>query len=348
MAKFDKELAELFGKTFKGDAKISRVSEDLRGKTICIYGGNDLGKTKQASKLPNPIFIPCEQGLNSINGAMVLKTNSWSQFTKHIRKLSDKKFTSLLDKGVEMTLIIDGVDSLGKYCQDFICSKYGVTDISEGSGDSKVNLYSMYEKLYWKSINKVTLLGYTVVFINHDAMDKELGKLSLSGDKRCTKPIKDNCDITVHLVSNGVDENNEAIPSSAYLRETEDAFARCRFTHVVDYLEVFTADNLMNAIKEGIKKQNKEEGFDSVDFKEQQEIYYNNETFESVVEEIKELFYKLSDMDENSDEQLHLQKYDEIVSDILGEEVQISQCTEKNFEALRVVRDNLEEYIESL
>jgi hypothetical protein len=348
MANFDKELAELFGQTFKEEAKISRVSEDLRGKTICIYGGNDLGKTKQASKLPNPIFIPCEQGLNAINGAMVLRTSSWSQFTKHVKKLSDGKFTKLLDKGVAMTLIIDGVDSLGKYCQDFICSKYGVTDISEGSGDSKVNLYSMYEKTFWKIINKVALLGYTVVFINHETFDKEMDKLSLAGDKRCVKPVKDNCDITVHLVSNGVDEDNQPIPSSAYLRETEEAFARCRFERVIPYIEEFSAENLTKAIVEGIKKQNKEEGFDSVDFKQQQEIYTDDETFESVVEQIKQYFTTLSDMDEDNEEEPHLTKYDEIVADILGEDVQISQCTEKHFEALRVVRDNLEEYIESL
>lgn len=348
MANFDKQLAELFGNTFKTEAKISRVSEDLRGKTVCIYGSNDLGKTKQASRLPNPIFIPCEQGLNAINGAMVLRTSSWSQFTKHLKKLSDSKFTSLLDKGTEMTLIIDGVDSLGKYCQDFICSKYGVSDISEGSGDSKVNLYSLYEKTFWKAINKTALLGYTVVFIDHETFDKEMDKISLAGDKRCVKPVKDNCDITVHLVSNGVDEDNRPIPSSAYLRETEDAFARCRFTQVVSYLEEFTAENLLKAIADGIKKQNKMEGFDSVDFNEQQEIYTDDETFDDVVNQIKQYFTTLSDLDEENGNESHLNKYDEMVSDVLGEDVQISQCTEKNFEALRVVRDNLEEYVESL
>lgn len=346
MAIFNEGLAKLFEETFRGEAKISRVSEDLRGKTICIYGGNDLGKTYQASKMPNPVFIPCEQGLNAISGAMVLKCTSWSQFSNNVRKLKDKKFTKILDEGTQITVIIDGVDSLGKYCQDYICSSYGVKDISEGNG--KTNLYQIYEKTYWKMINTLTLLGYTVVFIDHEQMNNELGKISLAGDKRCVKPIKDNCDITVHLVSNGVDEEGKPRLSSAWLRETDEAFARCRFTEVVPFLEEFTSDNLLEAIKEGIKKQNENEGVESVDFKEQRSIYEDDETFEGVKDEIKEYYLKLEELDGDNDETPNLDKYDEIVSDIIGEDLLISQCTESHFEALKMVRNNLRDYIESI
>ena len=38
----DKNILELFNKEFKGDVKISRVSEDLRGKVIVLYGGNNV------------------------------------------------------------------------------------------------------------------------------------------------------------------------------------------------------------------------------------------------------------------------------------------------------------------
>lgn len=350
MAIFNEELTSLFQDTFKEEAKISRVSEDLRGKTICIYGSNDLGKSLQASKMANPVFIPCEQGLNAINGAMVLKCTSWSDFTSHIKKLSKKKFIEVLDSGKQITLIIDGVDSLGKYCQDFICSSYGVKDISEKKDDLKVNnLYQLYEKTYWKTINTLTLLGYTVVFLNHEQFDKDMDKISLAGDKRCTKPIKDNCDITVHLVSNGVDEDGKPLMSSAWLRETDEAFARCRFSEVEPFIEEFTAENLLNAIVKGIKKQNELEGVESVDFKEQSAIYRDNgETFEDVKKEIESIYQKLEELDNDDEDEPHLTKYDEIVADVIGEDMLVSQCSEKNFEALKMIRNNLNDYLETI
>lgn len=352
MALFDEELKDLFESSFRGSAKISRVSEDLRGKTICIYGSNDLGKTKQASRMDNPVFIPCEPGLNAINGAMVLKTSGWTQFTSHVKTLSSRKFQEVLDKGTLITIIIDGVDSLGKYCQDYICSQYGVKDISEGNQDSSIpNLYQLYEKTYWKAINDLTLLGYTVVFIDHEEeikiKGKSTGKFTLAGDKRCVKPIKDNCDITVHVVSNGVDEENKPIKSSAWLRETDEAFARCRYEMVTPFIEEFTAENLTKAIVEGIKKQNELENVDSINFKEQRSIYEDDEDFESVKEEIKEMYLKLEKMDDNEEETPHLDKYDEIVSDVIGDKL-ISECTQKNYEALKMIRNNLKDYIDTL
>ena len=88
---FDKELMGLFEKEFKDDMKISRVSEDLRGKVIVLYGSNNVGKTLQASRFKNPIFLPCEKGMNAINGAMVLKTNSWSDLKKNGRKCNESE-----------------------------------------------------------------------------------------------------------------------------------------------------------------------------------------------------------------------------------------------------------------
>ena len=337
----DKEIAELFQKEFRGDARISRVSEDLRGKAIVIYGGNNLGKSLQASKLPNPVFMPCEKGLNAINGAMVLKTTSWSTLKKNGKKLSSKKFTDALDKGAQITIIIDGFENIGKYCKAFLCSKYDVSTIKDANGG--YGAWEEYENLVWGFVDNLLGLGYTVVFIGHEKFDSKKDKFVINGDERNIKPIRDNADIVCYLESNGLAEDGTPIHSSAYLAESKDFFARTRFNYMDTYIEDFTAENLESTIVDGIKKQNKEEGYDSVTFSEQQEIYEDEDiTYEEVIQQIKDLYLEFSKTEELED------VYMDIVEESLGKGIAVSEATSKQLEALICIRDDLQEKLEEI
>ena len=42
----------------------SVIANGLEGKVILIYGGNNLGKSAQATRFPKPFVIACEMGLN--------------------------------------------------------------------------------------------------------------------------------------------------------------------------------------------------------------------------------------------------------------------------------------------
>lgn len=335
---FNAEVLALLNKEFKGEAKISRVSEDLRGKVIVLYGGNNVGKTKQSSKFENPIFLPVEKGMNAINGAMVLPTASWSDLKKNGRKLTSKKFKQLLDNGVQMTIVVDGMERLGNYAKDYLCTKYEVATIGKANGG--FGAWEEYENMIWSWVDNIISIGYTVVFIGHEKFDNKKDKYVITGDERAIKPIRDNADIVCYLKSNGVDDSGKEIKSSAYLAETDEYFARTRFTHMDTYIEEFTAENLKEAIVEGIRKQNKEEGVESVSFEEQQKIYNNDETFEEVVEEIKELFVKMNDLDA-------LDQYSEIVEDHLGD-TPVSEATKGQLDLLKCIRDELEESLEEL
>jgi len=336
----DKEIAELFQKEFRGDAKISRVSEDLRGKAIVIYGGNNLGKSLQASRLPNPIFMPCEKGLNAINGALVLKTTSWSDLKKNGKKLSNKKFTNVLNGGAQITLIIDGFENIGKYCKAYLCSKYDVPTISKANDG--YGAWEEYENLVWGFVDNLLGLGYTVVFIGHEKFDKKKDKFVINGDERNIKPIRDNADIVCYLESNGLTDDGVPIHSSANLAESKDFFARTRFSYMDTYIEDFTAENLESTIVEGIKAQNKAEGYDSVTFQEQQEIYEEEEiTFEEAIEQIKELYTEFSKTETLED------VYMDIVAEHLGESA-VSEATPKQLEALVCIRDDLQEKLDEM
>ena len=130
----NQNVLNVFKNVFRDDAKISRVSESLRGKVITIYGDNNLGKTRQSSRFKNPIFLPCEKGMNAINGAMVLKTNSWNDLKRNGRKLTSKKFVNALKQGMEMTVVIDGMERIGNYVKSYLCDKYEVATIGKANG----------------------------------------------------------------------------------------------------------------------------------------------------------------------------------------------------------------------
>lgn len=336
-----KAIQSLLASDFREDAKVSRISEDLKGKIIVVYGSNNLGKTQQASKLKNPIFIPCEKGLNATAGAVVLKTTGWRDMKKHAKRLSGKKWMSLLKEEGQITIIIDGCEKAGLYCRDYIASKHGVTDVADAKGG--FGAWKQYEDEMIRWVDSIISLGYTVVFLGHEQYDKKKDKIIIKGDERNIAPIRDNADIVVYLKSNGIDDNGDVIKSSAYLAESDEYFARTRFTYMDTYIEEYTAENLEEAIVQGIKRQNEIEGNVGVSFEEQQEIYTEEEeNIEDVKNDIKELLEKLEEL--TDDENI----YWDIVEEHLGKDGSVSEANKKQLEALLCIRDDMEFKIEEL
>jgi hypothetical protein len=334
------KLQALLQKNFKGEVQVSQVSPDLRGKVIVLYGGNNVGKTSQSAKFKNPIFLPVEKGLNATNGAIALKTSNWSDLKKNAKKLASKEFVELLQSGEQITLIIDGIERIGTYCQNYLCAKYDVDDI--GKANSGFGCWKEYDSLVWTWVDGIISLGYTVVFIGHEKYDKKKDKYIIDGDERNIKPIRDNADIVCYIKSNGIDEKNRVIPSSGYLAESDDYFARTRFPYMETFIKEFSAENLEDVIVAGIKKQNKAEGFDNVSFEEQQKVYGTKEdTLESLTAEIKELYEKLEELDMVED-------YLDIVAEHLGEDGRVSEATAKQLDALICIRDDIQEKLENI
>lgn len=336
------ELQALINKEFKGEAKVTKLSADMRGKVIVVYGGNNLGKTLQASKMKNPIFMPFEKGLNAVHGAMVLTTTSWRDARKHAKKLAGKKFLKLLQSGEQITIVIDGMESVGLYCRDYISSKYDARDI--GSAKGGFGAWQPYEDEMKRWVDSIISLGYTVVFLGHRSFDKKLDKYVIKGDERNIAPIRDNADIVVYLEANGVDDEGKEIHSSGYLAETKDFFARSRFDYMDTYIKDYTAENLEKTIVEGIQREIEAKGLENVSFEEQQEIYEDDEemTIDEIKEAIKEKYIQLDEMGEDE-----IIKYGEIVEEHLGD-VSVSEATNKQFEALKCILDDLEMFIEEL
>src|SRR6185312_8805103 len=121
---------------------ISTVAKGLEGKVITIAGTNNLGKTKQATRMKKPFYLGFEKGIRAISGIPFLPINNWRDFKKINKQLTDPK---TLDKAKEMyqTIIFDEVYTSALYCQDYLCKKHGVETIVEGNNG--YGLWKEYE-----------------------------------------------------------------------------------------------------------------------------------------------------------------------------------------------------------
>ena len=330
----------------------SVIADGLEGKVILIYGGNNLGKSAQATRFPKPFVIACEMGLNGIDGVPYAPVTRWSDFKSIVRQFTG----ATKEKAKEMysTIIVDEVYASSIYCQDYVCSTYGDGALTMADGDTKHNLYQLYEKEYFRQINLLVSAGYTVVFIAHAQTDSQTKFISPKGDKRCMNPIIDKCDYVVYLKSNGVDAEGRVIKSSAYLAQTNEFFARARIEYTPTYIKEFTAENLTAAIQEGINKKREIENATVTSFEEQQKLNSVEElNFDKLNSEFNNIVANIpgsSDINCTTEEGIKFKEYwapkiTQITEKNLGKGKKVSQCNENQTEALSLILADLKDLI---
>ncbi len=332
---FDSELMKLLQEDFKDNIKVTRVSEDMRGKIIIIYGDNDTGKTSQASKFSDSVlYLPLAEGLNAVNGAMAITITSWGDLTRYSKKLTTKQYKDYL-KNKEAVLCIDELEKIGSYAKEYLQNKYGVADI--GKANNGFGAWGEYESIVWSWFKSLTSIGWTIIGLGHPSYDKDTDFYDLQGDWRATKPIKDAADLVVYLQPNGTDANGIPIPSTAYLRRTDFCFARCRFDKIVPCLEEFTAQGLREIFVQAIREKNKEDGVDNATFEEQFSVSDKKEIpFEEIVEGIKKYAKEL-------ESQGKIDIFYDILDQHLGEDNTFPNCSPRQKDNLLSVYYELKE-----
>ena len=314
------------------------IAKGLAGKSALIYGSNSLGKTAQTVRLSKPYVIATESGLNATVGVKYNRVNSWADFMKIVKQFTSK---ATVEKARQLydTIVIDELYALALLCQDYVQTVIGEGALTLGdTADPRKNLYSAYEKIFFKAINTLLSCDYTVIFIGHEQIDKN-GKAFPKGDKRSVDPVKDFVDYVVYLKSNGVDENGNVIPSSAYLAETNEWFARSRFETTPTYLPVWSAEAFEDAVNKGIEGLEKKTGVKAVSYSEQKKqnttVEYN---YDETMKEIQEIGQKLIDAG-------HFDVMTEIIESTLGKDKKVSDCTKKQIDALVIILDEFKEKV---
>lgn len=317
--------------------ELENFQNGMEGKKIIVYGVNDTGKTKQLTKLEKPLLLMTESGGSAVR-VKKLAVNSWSTATDIISSLTDPKTLDQM-KELYQTILIDTAENLVNLSERAVCNDFGVTDLSEITG--KQNGYKIARTNFDIQIQKLTSVGYTVVFIAHeervDMKDEVTGEeyvfiqpKGTSNEKSSMRMLRDLCDFCIYLKPNGLDENQETIPSTAICKRTKNVFARSRFA-IQTFIEPFTAKGLIDAINKAVEKSAEEEGAELEAFQVKDTSY----TVADYKDMLKVYFQRLFPIAQ--------QEVLNLVASKLGEGVKISEVedTEENLMKLENLYNNM-------
>lgn len=308
----------------------------MEGKKIMIYGVNDTGKTKQLTKLNRPLLLMTESGGSAVK-CRKLPVSKWSKFKEIVESLTaEKTFEQMYES--YRTILVDTGENLVDLSEKAVCNEFGVRDLSEING--KQNGYKIARTDFQMQINKLTSVGYTVVFICHEEKvemeDEVTGETynfiqpkGTSNEKSSMRMLRDLCDFCIYLRPNGIDpQTYETIPSTAICKRTKNVFARSRFA-IQTFIDPFTAQGLIDAIEKAVEKSAEEEDAEIEKYRLVKDDYTKDDYLEIIKPYVDALFPVCGE-DVNY-----------IVEMELGEGRKISSATDKELTALDNIYNNL-------
>lgn len=132
-----------------------------RPKIIMVYGVPGIGKTTAASKLPNPIFLPTEDGQDELDVAKFPLMRSFQDVMEALNSLANEQHEF-------QSLVVDSMSSLELLINGQVCKDANVTDISKipyGNGPKLAMEYweKFFNAVSWLRDNRnmiVTLIAH--------------------------------------------------------------------------------------------------------------------------------------------------------------------------------------------
>ena len=318
--------------------EISRVTKSTDGLVITIYGQGGLGKTPVATKMEKPFYLAFgKSGLSGINNVPFQPILDWAEFKQFNKILCNKKnFDTLHEK--YHTIILDEMEVLYKYCEEFVAQTEGVRKIKEGN--SGYGLWGDLKDEWEREMLRIIGSGYCVMFILHAQVD-DTGKARPVGDAKRMLPILTNhSEIIGYVASYGADpETGRQIHSSLMFVDTPEWFARTRNEYFDPYIPDFTAENLVQAYYDALDRQEQAEGVTPMSREEKDALFTKKEIpFDDLMKQVGEAISAL-----------HAEGHDAEITDIventLGAGKKVSGCTEKQYQAVSVILSDLQELL---
>ena len=309
-----------------------KISKDLKGKYVLIYGRPKIGKTTLAAEFPKNLLLAFEPGYNALNNKMVQPITRWAEFMTVINQLSRPEVQEKFD-----TITIDTADIAWDYCEKYICAANpkdngetpkNLADIPWGKG------YDLCKKAYDDAFRRIAMLGYGLVFISHEQIKnvktekgEEYQKIMPTLPDRPKLIVNRLVDIIAYLR-----ESLEDGKRYIYTRGNEKFEAGSRFALLKPKIEM-SYENLVNELCLAIEQQAKNDNTELSTETNSNNFFKEDRPFKEVINEAKEVFEKL--ISKNRDK--YAVEMNNIILKIFGKQIKISEATPEQRELVELV-----------
>ena len=321
----------------------NKVSRDMRGYSVLMYGTPKSGKTTTASKFPDALLVAFEKGYSAIPNVKAAPVNSWNEFRQLLKQLEKDEA-----KAMYSTIVIDTADIAYDYCVKYICAKASdakndyenIGDIPYGKG------YKMAETEFDECLRKILQMDYGLVLISHatdktftDTNGNEYQQIVPTLDNRARKICERTCDIIGYTHS----EYNAEGGTTTFMemRGTPRYVAGSRFKYTPDRIEL-SYENLLEAINHSIDEEAKNLG-EHVLTDEKSNVHKQVEKeydFEAMMAEFQNIVGALMSKDQNN-----AKKITAIADKYLGKGKKVNDCTPTNAPQLDLILMELRELV---
>lgn len=301
------------------------ISRDLKGRFLCIYGPEKVGKSTFGAKLPRPLFCNFEVGTNYLPVKPV-NIDKWSTFKQVLRQLERPEAHDYYD-----TVVIDTVSEAYAACEQFICAQNAVQRIGEipyGRG------YADTKREFENALRKITMLGFGLCCICHAEKktipgpdDSTIDTMQPAMPSRAADVVNRMVDIIAYI-DQRFDENGESV-RRFITRRTPTVLAGSRLPYL-DPVIPFSYEDLIDAIGRAIDKQEAEDGVKVVDTAEHQQTEQLD--FDKLREEASILWGNLVGKDPANAEKI-LKKAEMI----FGRKIKLSEITEDQVDLMNLI-----------
>jgi len=321
----------------------SKISRDLKGKFLLIYGQPKTGKSTFGSQLPRSLFLNFEQGTNALAGIRSVPILRWGDFKKVLSQLRKPQAREMYD-----SIVVDTASIAWQLCEKYVCQREGVDsirDIPWGQG------WGMLRNEFSECWREITLLGFGILFIAH-SKDKPTEMRDENGESitavapdlpnQCYTIINSIVDIIGYLqVQMNTDGTSERF---LYTRSTPTVFAGSRYQYLAPKIK-FGYQELVDAIGDAIDMAVERDGAEVTDHTEMKQI--KARPFQEVMEEAKSVgneYIEGANSEEEKEQRFNVVK--DVIRKIFGsDDFKISAAVPSQSDLVELFIDEIRELI---
>ena len=300
----------------------SKISRDLKGKFLLIYGQPKTGKSTFGSQLPRALFMNFEQGTNALAGIKSQPILRWTDAKQVLTQLRKPQAKEIFD-----TVVVDTASIAWQLCEKYICQRESVDSIRDVPWGQGWNMLKQEFSEFWREI---TLLGFGILFIAHS---KEKPTEMRDEDGNAITAVCPDLPMQAYTIINSIVDiigylqvqMNPDGTSERYLytRSTPTIFAGSRYQYLAPKIP-FGYKELVDAIGDAIDMAVEKDGAEVTDHTEIVQI--KDRPFQEVMTEAKEIWTKYLDV-EGEERDQHLAIMKDIIKRVFGsEEFKLSQA----------------------